>query len=181
MWRIHIQRIRIKFFVQVKQWFFFLFPFISCNTSVGIVKQERIWSEKRKTVIASTCNAVNVWGFTQFPQWSEGSKPSMGSRTVPSTSTLPAEPGLTHTLYLIQAWHYSRDFWLQELTTGSLTHSFKNFSDVAGTKQNTMTARNMEVVMKIGFRLRFLKEKPELQLFFTYQSSALMISPHITV
>lgn len=175
---------------------FLSFPACAFLASVGILKQtDCSWSGNQ--VVIGSCNgnscslslqlwAQNVatlWIFEvshNFLQWSNASKPFMSSGSVPPLSPMQAEPGLTLTLYLIQAWHYFHDFWLRELTTGSLTHIFKNVSNVAGTEQKYNGCHKSEAVMKPGLRLCFRKEN-HIFSYVTYQSSALMLSRQITV
>lgn len=128
----------------------------SCNTSVGIVKQtESSWSEKK-------CNNWLMWRWIL-----EVLHNSLSDLLVQSHSqvlvachqlpTSPAVPGLTRTLYLIQAWHYFRDFWLDYRLFDS---HIQKCQRCGRNRAEHNGCQNTEVVMKIGCRLRFRKEKP---------------------
>lgn len=128
---------------------------ILCNNSIETAKQESRTSERK----------VNFLSFTQFLPWSNGSKPTAASRCMPSTSASPAEPGLTCTLRLIQAWHrFPPDFWMQELTTGSFDSHIQKCQRCGRNRAEHNGCQNAEVVMKIGCRLRLRKEKQSCNL-----------------
>lgn len=85
------------------------------------------------------------------------------------------------TLHASLAWHYFHDFWLQEWTTGSLSHIFKNVSVGGGEARVGHKGCENMWWWGIGFQLHGSNEKADWKLYVRHQMFALMLPKHINV